>query len=40
MDERQGRRGGVEWVGKRLIKLLDVNQADNIGLEFQVHLFF
>ena len=27
-------------MGKRLVKLLDVSEADNIGLEFQVRVFF
>jgi translation initiation factor 4E len=30
----------LNGIGKRLIKLLDVIEADNIGLEFQVCLFF
>ena len=29
----------LNGIGKRLIKLLDVSEADNIGLEFQVCLF-
>lgn len=28
----------LNGIGKRLVKLLDVSEADNIGLEFQVGL--
>ena len=27
-------------IGKKLVKLLDVSEADNIGLDFQVFDFF
>lgn len=29
----------LNGIGKRLVKLLDISDADNIGLEFQVGLF-
>lgn len=27
-------------IGKKLVKLLDISEADNIGLDFQVFVFF